>query len=241
MADGLDHLDENRLSIDRDLRIFWQEIREGNRLRNQKMKAQLTEAARILADENIPVVVLKGGCELVQPSTQKFHRRFIGDLDLLVAKADLSKAMSALQASGYEDAYEDDEFFHSPDHHDTPLFNRRYPAAIEMHKAIGGKGGEQFLPADEFSAPRKELRSQISGFRPGDSPRPRGFSRAGSTFGISGPADLPAEHCRSGDAGRRPPTRHRSLRCFRGGRDATSFRWNAGGDRPHIAEYAAKP
>ncbi|MEM6460758.1 MAG: nucleotidyltransferase family protein [Pseudomonadota bacterium] len=156
MADGLDQLDEGRLKIDRDLGIFFQEIREGNRLRNMKMFAQLAEAAGILLDNGIPVTVLKGGCVLAELSRQQFHRRFIGDLDLLVANADMSRAVLALEASGYDDALAVDTFSHSPDHHATPLVNRRHPAAIEIHRSIGGKDGERFLPAETIIGTAEE-------------------------------------------------------------------------------------
>ncbi len=150
IADGLEHLEDRELDIDNDLRIFFQEIKEGNRRRNQKMKAQLTEAAAVLGDVDIPVVVLKGGCELALPSYQHVHKRFIGDLDLLVPKSALKQAVSALESWGYFNAYQDDEFFSASEHHDAPLVNERWPAAIEVHQTIGGKSGEQLLPADQI-------------------------------------------------------------------------------------------
>lgn len=150
MADGLDHLEGNHLDIDRDLTIFFQEVRKGNRLRNLKMKAQLTQAAAVLGDEGIPVVVLKGGCEFALPSYREIHQRFVGDLDLLVPKTALSQTVSALVSKGYTDAYQDDEFYNSPDHHDAPLINERWPAAVEIHQTIGGESGEQLLPADRI-------------------------------------------------------------------------------------------
>lgn len=150
IADGLDRLEIDHLDIDRDLTIFFREIRNGNRLRNLKMKAQLTEAASALEEKGIPVVVLKGGCEFALPSYRKIHQRFIGDLDILVPKAALGEAVSVLVSKGYADAYEDDRFYNSPDHHDAPLVNERWPAAVEIHQAIGGESGEQLLPADKI-------------------------------------------------------------------------------------------
>ncbi|MCP4407560.1 MAG: nucleotidyltransferase family protein [Gammaproteobacteria bacterium] len=150
IADGLVRLEENQLGIDRDLRIFFQEIREGNRLRNRKMKAQLTEAAVILAEENIPVVVLKGGCELVQPSYQEVYKRFMADLDLLIPETSIMQAVAALESNGYINPYLDDEFFVSAEHHDAPLVNERWPAAIEIHHKIGGTSGEQLLPTHQI-------------------------------------------------------------------------------------------
>ncbi len=156
IADGLERLDINELDIDRDLTIFFQEIREGNRFRNQKMKAQLTEAAAILSDADIRVVVLKGGCELALPSYQQVHKRFIGDLDLLIPKTALRQAVSVLESKGYFDAYQDDEFYNSPEHHDAPLINERWPAPVEIHQTIGGEQGEQLLPAEQIIHTAKE-------------------------------------------------------------------------------------
>ena len=150
MADGLDYLGPAQPDIDRDLRIFFREIRQGNRQRNEKMAAQLIEAAMVLGEGDIPVVVLKGGCELAMPSYGKLHKRFIGDLDLLVPDASLQDAYDALEAVDYFNAYESDEFYDSPDHHDAPLVAERWPAAVELHHTIGGKEGSRFLPARQI-------------------------------------------------------------------------------------------
>lgn len=150
IADGLEQLEEIQLGIDRDLYIFFQEIREGNRVRNQKMKAQLTSAVAVLGNDDIPTVVLKGGCEFALPSYRQVHRRFIGDLDLLVPKTALRRAVSSLESQGYIETYQDDEFYRSPEHHEAPLVNESWPAAVEIHGTIGGKRGEQLLPADHI-------------------------------------------------------------------------------------------
>lgn len=150
MADGLQNLPEADLGLERDLQIFFQEMRNGNRTRNEYLCEQLAEIGEVFAEESIPVVILKGGCELALPRYPHLHQRMIGDLDILVPEDAGSSAMTLLDSIGYVNAYDNDKFYNSPDHHDAPMICEDWPGAVEIHQSIGGEGGNRFLPTQRI-------------------------------------------------------------------------------------------
>ncbi len=146
MADGLQDTADADLGIERDLRIFFQEMCEGNRVRNTNLREQLAEIGELFAQESIPLIILKGGCELVLPRYRELYQRLVGDLDILVPEDAGPAAMTLLQSIGYVSAFDNDKFYNSPDHHDAPMVCEDWPAAVEIHQSIGGEGGGRFLP-----------------------------------------------------------------------------------------------
>ena len=117
------------------------ELRESylkNGLRNQLLYRDLARVLGELREDGIPVIVLKGAhlAALVYP---RMALRVMGDIDLLVKRADLKQAASRLRQLGY--AFETEvniEAFLTgfpPPAHLPPLFKPPHPR-IELHWRI---------------------------------------------------------------------------------------------------------
>ena len=117
------------------------ELRESylkNGLRNQLLYRDLARVLGELREDGIPVIVLKGAhlAALVYP---RMALRVMGDIDLLVKRADLKQAASRLRQLGYAFETEVDiEAFLTgfpPPMHLPPLFKPPHPR-IELHWRI---------------------------------------------------------------------------------------------------------
>ena len=95
-------------------------------------------ARRALAPLGVPVVLLKGSA-FVAGGLAAGRGRFIGDLDILVPRADLDRVEAALLAAGWEwvkpDPY-DDEYYRRWMHELPPLIHRERDRMIDVHHTI---------------------------------------------------------------------------------------------------------
>ena len=151
-----------------------------NGVRNQLIYRDLGEVLRVLQEDGIAVIVLKGAC-LAATVYPNISVRFMCDIDLLVREADLRAAVNSLQKIGYA--------FRKPfdlDEHEKPATSAKH--LPPLHK------GEH---------PRIELHWRISPtqFQHDEArvwDRSRSISLAGVQARILGPEDLVLYLCLHG-------------------------------------------
>lgn len=112
---------------------LFRNIYDLNKKRNLEIIQQVDQVNKILKDEDITPVYLKGTGNLLDQLYSDPGERYIGDIDLLVKESDYYKTIDAVIALGYK--YEKGGYIGNelPKH-----FNRLYkhdvPADIEIHR-----------------------------------------------------------------------------------------------------------
>jgi hypothetical protein len=95
-------------------------------------------ARRALGDLGVPVVLLKGSA-FIAAGLAAGQGRFVGDLDILVPRADLDRVEAALLGAGWEwvkpDPY-DDAYYRRWMHELPPLIHRERDRMIDVHHTI---------------------------------------------------------------------------------------------------------
>jgi hypothetical protein len=95
-------------------------------------------ARRALGDLRVPVVLLKGSA-FIAAGLAAGRGRFVGDLDILVPRAELDRVEAALLGAGWEwvkpDPY-DDVYYRRWMHELPPLIHRERDRMIDVHHTI---------------------------------------------------------------------------------------------------------
>jgi len=95
-------------------------------------------ARRALGDLGVPVVLLKGSA-FIAAGLAAGQGRFVGDLDILVPRAELDRVEAALLGSGWEwvkpDPY-DDAYYRRWMHELPPLIHRDRDRMIDVHHTV---------------------------------------------------------------------------------------------------------
>ena len=158
------------IAVPADLREYFTLIYDQNRQRNEALLDQLSVLIRAFNAQGIDPLLLKGVAELLVPQLPDPGMRLIGDIDLLVAEADLERAVEITLALGY--CPRGSEMKIAPgEHHYPALFHPERLAAVEIHRTLGRK--EWF---DRFDS--KELLT-----------RARKVERSGLRFSVLAPTD----------------------------------------------------
>jgi hypothetical protein len=107
--------------------------------RNLRLGVELDRALLLLEDEGIPVVLLKGAA-LLETVYAHPGLRPMGDLDLLVPRADVERAHVSMLALGYAvrgaRLGRDDEWWLSARHHHLPLVKAEGTVMVELHHQL---------------------------------------------------------------------------------------------------------
>lgn len=131
-----------------DLVIFLTEMRAANERRNAQIRIQLLEIGRGAAERGFSLVALKGGADLLSPIHRQPGHRYISDLDLLVADADMESARSLLHDLGAWEA--EIPAINMRDHyHLAPFLSDRWHAQVELHRALGPAELSRVLAPDD--------------------------------------------------------------------------------------------
>jgi hypothetical protein len=95
-------------------------------------------ARRALGELGVPVVLLKGSA-FIAAGLAAGQGRFVGDLDILVPRADLDRVEAALLGAGWEwvkpDPY-DDAYYRRWMHELPPLIHRERDRMIDVHHTV---------------------------------------------------------------------------------------------------------
>ncbi len=110
--------------------------------------------SRHFANENIPVVLLKGAISLTQDLYPEPGMRMMSDLDLLVPHAEAARAFALLQAAGFRSWRDTTRRALPENHHHLPeLVNETLVAAqVELHTEPVARRCGGTLPAEQVFA-----------------------------------------------------------------------------------------
>jgi hypothetical protein len=108
---------------------FLAEILRRNRMRNRMLMDQLVEASGALNSAGI-LPVLKKGAAMLLTDPASIAARMVSDLDLIVARSKIERAVEALRGIGYRDADEGAQ--------PATLSRSRDAGAIDLHFAPRG-------------------------------------------------------------------------------------------------------
>lgn len=118
-----------------DLVEFMVYITDLNRQRNKKIIEQVKELNKLLLENNITPIFLKGVGNIFQDFYDDIAERMIADIDFIVSKNEYSKAISIIKEFGYSkvERYK----HHSPSFKHYPRLHKDgYVAPVEIHKEI---------------------------------------------------------------------------------------------------------
>jgi hypothetical protein len=133
-------------NLPEDLGQYLRELHSLNAQRNNRLQAQLLETVTQLNAVNIVPVLLKGAMHLVSDIYPDKGVRIMSDIDLLVAREDIDRCLTALHQLGYQ--AEPDSAHDYPDnhHHCAPVFRPGDYGSVEIHRELT-EGGATILPA----------------------------------------------------------------------------------------------
>jgi hypothetical protein len=127
-------------------------------------------ARRALGDLGVPVVLLKGSA-FIAAGLAAGQGRFVGDLDILVPRAELDRVEAALLDAGWEwvkpDPY-DDAYYRRWMHELPPLIHRERDRMIDVHHTILPLTARPKPDADALIADSVALENGLSMLSPED-------------------------------------------------------------------------
>ena len=124
---------DRRDGLPRDLREFLAEVLRRNMARNERLLAQLAEAAGALNAKGIRPLLLKGTALLASHPDYASKERLLSDLDLMVAPADFVPSVDCLLRSGYRT-----EADCSDGRVPAVLLRPDQPGSIDLHTGMQG-------------------------------------------------------------------------------------------------------
>lgn len=124
--------------------------------RNRQIIEQSHELIRLLNNEGIEPVFLKGVGHLLQNLYHDPGDRIMSDIDILIPEEDIQKAANALYYAGYfhPEEFKDDDF---ENHHHLPGFEHKsYIAMVELHHSVFPVNYLNILSNTEIYSDRKK-------------------------------------------------------------------------------------
>jgi hypothetical protein len=110
-------------------------ILERNTRRNERLRAQIAEAAQALNGAGVVPVLLKGGAWLLTVASDATGERIIMDIDVMVADDDMPRALAALAGIGYVVESRPSDLSH---HFQAELRRPSDIAMIDLHRRPPG-------------------------------------------------------------------------------------------------------
>lgn len=119
-----------------DLMAHLDEITNLNRERNQNILKQISEITRVLRENSLEPVFIKGSAHLLDGLYKDIAERMLSDIDFLLEEKDAKKAFHLLSKEGYErmDNYEPLDF--GEGRHFPSLIKIGENARIEIHRRL---------------------------------------------------------------------------------------------------------
>ena len=132
-----------------DLNSFLKKIFEENNRRNQILIKELNELSKILAENNISHLFVKGAYNIKTNLYDNLGERMVGDIDFLVNKSDLNLTEKILLKNGYKNSKVDTKkFWIRP--HIPKLINTKKLFSVEIHREQLRYFKRNLLPAKEL-------------------------------------------------------------------------------------------
>lgn len=125
---------------------------ELNKLYNFKLRNQVLETTRLLNQQGIKPIWLKGAITLLSPQWEKSPRTML-DLDLYIAdQDDQVKTLNSLSAFGYNIQPESVGHDYTHSQHFAPVIKPGCPARLEVHKSIAAISCSDLLSNEQALA-----------------------------------------------------------------------------------------
>lgn len=118
-----------------DLVDYMKHITDLNRERNQQIIAQAQEINRLLINQNVTPIFLKGTGNLLEGLYEDVGERMVGDIDFIFSTEDYPKAITVLENYNYTKVHDTSYDYPSFKHHPR-LQKEGYIAAVEIHKEL---------------------------------------------------------------------------------------------------------
>ena len=128
-----------------DLLNYMKNITDLNRKRNKQILKQAQGLNRLLLDNNITPIFLKGTANLLAGLYNDIGERMVGDIDFIFSKQDYTRAIILLKNNGYSYVVKTDNIYPQFRHYQR-LKIANAIAAIEIHKELLSENY-----ADEFN------------------------------------------------------------------------------------------
>jgi len=117
---------------DKQLLNYTKEIYELNSFRNKNILKQVSEICEIFVQENIETILLKGVSALARKHYDNIGERVMLDIDILVDKDNIFKAINLLKTQGYKEISENKLSYDW--HHYNRLYHPNKMASVELHR-----------------------------------------------------------------------------------------------------------
>lgn len=115
-----------------ELLSYMENITDLNRRRNKQIITQAQEINRLLLDNNLTPIFLKGTGNLLAGIYVDIAERMVGDIDFIFSKEDYPKAIIVLKKNGYYNV-EECNYYNPAERHFRRLKNDNNIASIEIH------------------------------------------------------------------------------------------------------------
>lgn len=158
-------LDSHRLTslLKPDLLEYMQAMADFMEERNTQLTRQLSEVVKILNENEITPLIMKGGAVLFSDLYPDKKSRFMIDLDLLLPVGEVSAAKEILEGQGYAtiEKYRD-KIVTSENQHIPPLHRDGEPCTVEIHLKPLRTKYQHFLSGKECFQHARRI-SELSG------------------------------------------------------------------------------
>ena len=147
-----------------DLVEYMKEFADLNRERNHKIIDQAIEITKLLNENGITPVFLKGTAHLLDGLYEDIAERQVGDIDLLVNESEMVRVAEILITSGYTPLGEYDPRDFKATKHYPRLQNFNRVASVEVHRQILGYPSYKSLDCKTLINNSKKLDLPVTAF-----------------------------------------------------------------------------
>ena len=118
-----------------DLREYLALVYESNATKNRAIRQMALDVAAILVGAGAAFAFLKGANWLLEIADERIGERWLSDIDLVVAPADWTTALGAIEAAGFRPAT--DPATYERHFHHVPLARSGDVVTVELHRHLG--------------------------------------------------------------------------------------------------------
>ena len=147
-------------SPSKEIRAFFSGIANHNRQRNERIRREATDVAKIMNGIGVTPIFMKGGGHLLTGLYPDVAIRHMADVDVLVPTTRVDECVNVLLACGFTQLT---SYQHPRSHHHPPLGRSDLPVPIELHHSALAYPDCDFMTSDEIHSASQPL--SIDGVR----------------------------------------------------------------------------
>ncbi|MEY8850194.1 nucleotidyltransferase family protein [Psychroserpens sp. XS_ASV72] len=140
-----------------DLKEYLENITDINRNRNHSLTREITAISKLLNQNNINYIFLKGSAILVRNYLEDLGERMIGDIDILVQEDQVEKAYDLLIDFGYKGTPAGISSTYFDYKHLPRLQSENHLAAVEVHKKLTQKSFDDILDPNGLLSRQEQI------------------------------------------------------------------------------------